>query len=99
MKAIDTDRPLSSWKVPTLEIQRIYLMEMDLYLPCSYTRLSFSQERSSEAEYLAMWSFGLMQLFHFVASVITKSLDPVASQKASQRPWALDRHPEQLMPS
>lgn len=67
---------------------------MFLYLP-----LGFSQEWSLEAEYLAMWFFGLMQLFHFVGLATTKSLNPAASQKAPQRSWGLRRHPEQLTPS
>ena len=54
-----------------------------------YLSLGFSQERSLEAEYWAMWSFGLMQLFLFAPLAAAKTLNPTASQKASQRMlWA-----------
>lgn len=64
-----------------------------------YLSLGFSQKQSLEAESWAMWSFGLMQLFLFAPLAAAKSLNPTASQKASQRmiwtdTWRSSRLPE-----
>lgn len=61
--------------------------------------LGFSQLQLSEAECSPLRPFGLMQLYHFPVSPTAKSLNPVASQTRSQRPWALDGHVEQFTPS